>query len=403
MNLQEIKYSLQNLRKRKLRSFLTVLSILIGITAIFALLSFGIGIQRYVDNIADQSGRNKLFVQSKGIGAPGTDANFFLSKDDVDFIAKMNGVDHIVGMYSKAAEIKSDKEKKYVFVMGMDAKEIPFVEETFATMTVKGRSLKKGDLNKAVLGFNYQLDDKIFRKKLNVGDKIEINGNIFDVVGFYKEVGNPQDDSNIFVTDRAFEMLYPASKNKFGFIMVSSQKGTKASDLALKIQDKLRKFKNEDKGKEDFFVQTFEDALATFTTVINVINGMLILIALISMVVAFVNIMNTMYTSIIERTKEIGVMKAIGARNNDILMIFVIESALIGLIGGVLGVFLGFLISSLGGSIAAASGFALLKPAYPLPLIIGCLLFSLLVGAAAGFLPARRASRLRPVEALRYE
>ena len=150
-------------------------------------------------------------------------------------------------------------------------------------------------------------------------------------------------------------------------------------------------------------MQTFEDALSTFNTIINVINGMLVLIALVSLVVAFVNIMNTMYTAILERTKEIGVMKAIGATNNDILTIFVVEAGLIGLIGGVLGVLLGYFISSIGGSIAAASGFALLKPAYPIGLIIGCLLFSLLVGAAAGFLPARRASKLKPVDAFRYE
>ncbi|MEK6942748.1 MAG: ABC transporter permease [Nanoarchaeota archaeon] len=403
MNIHEVKYALQNFRKRKLRSGLTILSILIGITAIFALLSFGIGMQRYVDTIADQSGRNKLFVQAKGIGAPGTDENFFLSKEDVDFIKKVKGVDKITGMYMRAGEVMFKEQKKYPFLMGLETDEIDFIEETFATEIIKGRSLKKGDLDKVILGYNYQFEDKIFKNAIHVGDKISIDGKTFEVIGFYKEVGNPQDDTNVYITMEGFEILHPASKDKFGFIILSSQKDTTPPELSKSISEKLRKFKDQDKGKEDFFVQTFEDALATFTTVINVINGMLVLIALISMVVAFVNIMNTMYTSIIERTKEIGVMKAIGARNNDILMIFVVEAGLIGLIGGALGVFLGFLISSAGGSIAAANGFALLKPAFPLSLIIGCLLFSLFVGAAAGFLPARRASKLRPVDALRYE
>src|SRR3989338_7994044 len=138
MNIHEIKYSLQNLRKRKLRSFLTILSILIGITAIFALLSFGIGIQRYVDNIADQSGRNKLFIQAKGIGAPGTDANFFLSKDDVNFVRKMKGVDKITGMYMRAGEVVFKDQKKYPFLMGLETEEMDFIEETFATEAVKG-------------------------------------------------------------------------------------------------------------------------------------------------------------------------------------------------------------------------------------------------------------------------
>ena len=403
MNIYEVKYALQNFRKRKLRSGLTILSILIGITAIFALLSFGIGIQRYVDTVADEAGRNKLFVQAKGIGAPGTDETFFLSKEDVDFVSKIKGVDDIVGIYFKAGEIKHDDQKKFYYVIGADTNNIGFIEESFAVKVLSGRRLKKGDADKAVLGHNYQLKDKIFKNPVRLGDKIEINSRKFEVVGFHDEIGNPQDDANVFVTKEAFEALYPNSKDKFSFIMISSQKDANPSDLAVSIEDKLRKHKNQDKGKEDFFVQTFEDALATFTTVINVINGMLLLIALVSLVVAFVNIMNTMYTSIIERTKEIGVMKAIGAKNSDILIIFVVEAGLIGLIGGLLGVLLGYIISSIGGSIAAASGFALLKPAYPLALIIGCLFFSFLVGAAAGFFPARRASKLKPVDALRYE
>ena len=403
MNIHEITYSLQNLKKRKLRSWLTILSILIGITAIFTLLSFGIGIKKYVDQVADESGRNKLFIQAKGIGAPGTDESFFLSRSDVDFVSKIKGVDKIVGMYFKAGEINLDNEKRFHYVIGSDTDNLDFIEESFAVNIIKGRQLKKSDTNKAVLGYNYQFKEKIFKKAVRLGDKIEINGNSFEVVGFYDEVGNPQDDSNIFITNEAFEMSYPDRKDKFGFVILSSQRDARPSELAPKIEEKLRKHKGQNKGKEDFFVQTFEDALATFTTIINIINGMLVLIALVSLVVAFVNIMNTMYTSILERTKEIGVMKAIGAKNSDILIVFIVESGLIGFIGGLLGVALGYIISSIGGSIAASSGFALLKPSYPIALVIGCLFFSFLVGAAAGFLPARKAASLRPVDALRYE
>ncbi|MBI4451833.1 ABC transporter permease [Candidatus Woesearchaeota archaeon] len=403
MNIYEIKYAFQNLRKRKLRSGLTILSILIGITAIFALLSFGIGIQRYVDTLADEAGRDKLFIQGKGIGAPGTDENFFLAKEDVDFVSKIKGVNEILGMYFKVVEVKFNDQKRFLFVSGTDTSKIGFMEESFSIKVIKGRKLKEVDSDKVALGYNFQFPDKVFRKTVRLGDKIELNGNRYEAVGFYEEVGNPQDDTNLYLTDKSFEALFPDSKDKFGFVILSSQKEVKPSELAERIEEKLRKFKNEEKGKETFFVQTFEDALATFTTIINVINGMLVLIALVSLVVAFVNIMNTMYTSIIERTKEIGVMKAIGAKNSDILIIFVVEAGLIGLIGGLLGVLLGYIISSIGGNIAAASGFALLKPAYPLFLIVGCLIFSFLVGAAAGYLPARRASKLKPVDALRYE
>jgi putative ABC transport system permease protein len=197
--------------------------------------------------------------------------------------------------------------------------------------------------------------------------------------------------------------LYDDIDGKWGYVMLSAAKGVNPGDLAEKIEEKLRKFKDQDEGKEDFFVQTFEDALETFSTILVVLNGVLILIALISLVVASVNIMNAMYTAVLERTNEIGLMKAVGARNEKILAIFVFESGFLGLVGGGLGVAVGWMISSAGGAAAAAGGFSSLQPTFPLWLIIGSLLFSFLIGAGSGFLPAWRASRLRPVEALRYE
>ena len=403
MNWDIIKYALMNIRKRKMRSGLTVLSILIGITAIYTLVSFGVGLQNYIDLIAEEAGTDKLFIQSRGIGAPGTDENFFLTKDDVDFVEKINGVSEISGMYMKTVEVKKNKQLKFVFGMGMDPKNADFIEEAFAFDIEKGRQLKKGDLDKVVLGHNYQLENKIFKKPLIIGEKIDINGRIFQVVGFYEEVGNPQDDSNAYFTYESFESLFPKNKDQFGWIMVNANKNTDPALLAERIQDRLRKHKGQEEGKEDFFVQTFEDALQTFNNIITVLNGILVLIALVSLIVAAVNTMNTMYTAVLERTKEIGIMKAIGARNSHILSIFILESGILGMIGGSMGVLLGFLISSTGGFIAAQAGFSFLKPDFPIWLTLGSIIFSFMVGAVSGTLPAVRAAKLKPVDALRYE
>jgi putative ABC transport system permease protein len=290
-----------------------------------------------------------------------------------------------------------------VFIVGIDMEEIDFVLEAFTVDIMKGRQLKKGETTKVTLGHNYQFPDKIFKKPIKLGDKIEINGNKVEVVGFYEEVGNPQDDSNVYFTYAGFEAIFPDNKDQFGYVMLSADKTIDPEKLADKIKEKLRKFKDEDEGKETFFVQTFADILETFGLIINILNGVLFLIALISVLVASVNIMNTMYTAVLERTKEIGIMKAVGAKNSSILSIFIIESGILGLLGGFIGVILGYIIAKLGGGAAAAAGYGLLQPIFPWFLTVGCLLFSFFVGAFSGLMPARAASKLKPVDALRYE
>ncbi len=404
MKTDYIKYAIDNLLHRKLRSWLTVLSILVGITAIFALVSFGQGLSSYVNNISNEAGRDKLLFQSSKTQASITDDTFFFKKEEIDFLRKVNGIKEVTAHYMKVAETEFDKHKKYVFIMGFKQNyEYKLSEEALTLKLDKGRRLKHGDKFDVVLGYNYQLPNKIFKKSVGLRDKIKIDGKDFEVVGFYKSVGNPQDDSNVFITDDAFEELYPSLVNKFQFAIARSEKSTATKELAEFAEEKLRKFKGLDKGEEDFSIQTFQQAVMTFTNIINVINAVLVLIALISLLVAGVNITNTMYTSVLERTKEIGIMKAVGAQNKDIMMIFLIESGMLGLIGGVFGVICGYLIAKLGGNIAVSYGYAILQPIFTWQLVIGCLSFAFFIGAIAGLLPARQASMLKPVDTLRYE
>ncbi len=401
---EELKYVVQNITQRKVRSGLSILSILVGITAIFALLSFGFGIQHYIDTLAADAGVDKLIIQARSIGAPGTDANFFLSKEDLDFVKKINGINEIAGLYAKAGEIESRKQKRINFVLAYDTEFIDLIEESFAVDMDKGRKLKNNEMDKIVVGYNYQIDDKIFEKGLNVGDRVAVNGKEFEIVGFYSLVGNPQDDSNIYMTKQGAEELYGVdTKDKFAFAMVRADKGVDTTELALRVKERLRKHNNQEEGEENFFVQSFQDALQTFSNIITIINSVLVMIAVISMIVAFVNIMNTMYTAVLERTKEIGIMKSIGARNNFIKFIFVLEAGILGFVGGVLGVALGFIVAKIGEADAASGGFSLLKPSFPIWLIMGCVAFATIVGIASGYFPAKQASKLKPVDALRYE
>jgi len=237
--------------------------------------------------------------------------------------------------------------------------------------------------------------------RINLGDKVEINDVKVEIVGFFEEVGNPTDDAQFYMSQEGFQEIFDIEDFEYVYLKAASDQNPAA--LAEKIKEKFRKHRGLKKGEEDFTVQTFEDVLKTFTNVILILNGVLVIIALISVVVAAVNIMNTMYTSILERTREIGVMKSIGAQNKTILFAFVAESGILGLIGGIFGIGLGYLIARLGGAIAASAGLSLLRPAFPWWLIVGCLLFAFLVGAVSGLIPSIQASKLRPVDALRYE
>ena len=386
-----------------MRSALTILSILIGIAAIFSLISFGMGIQDYMNTLSEEAGSDKIMVMAKGLGVPGMDENFFLTQDDVEFISKINGVDEIIGLYIKSGELEFNQEKSYHFVAGLDPNNQKFMDEVFTVSVGKGRNLKPEELTKVLLGYNYQFKNKNFKKAIKLGDKIYLNGERFEVVGFYQEIGNPEDDSNIYLTLSGMEKLYPDIKDKFGFIYVSTHKGEDPRKLADKIEEKLRKYKGQEEGKEDFYAQTFEDMMETYGNIINIINGVLILIAFISLLVACVNIMNTMYTAIIERTKEIGIMKSIGAKNKTIVFIFMFEAGLLGAIGGILGIIFGYVVAKTGGILAANAGYSSLQPIFPWYLIIGCFLFATIMGAMAGILPAKKASKLHPVDALRYE
>ncbi|MBW2975857.1 ABC transporter permease [Candidatus Woesearchaeota archaeon] len=401
-----IKYILNNVRYRFTRSFLTILSILIGIMAIFVLISYGEGLRYYMDDMAEKMGTDKLMAMPKGASVPGTTGTY-LTQDDLDFIKKQKGVSEAAVAILRQSEVKIDENKlgKWVFIMGMPTEpdEQRLMEAAFAGFGIlEGREIKKGDTNKVALGYNYRVADKIFSKPLKVGDNIFIKGKSFDIVGFYEEIGNPNDDANVYMTNDAMKELFDV-EDEYDYIFIGAEKGVNPTELAERLEEKLRKKKGQKEGEEDFYVQSFEQLMETFGTILLVLNTILVIIAGISVVVAAVNIMNTMYTAVLERTKEIGIMKSIGARNSYILLIFFIESGILGLIGGSVGMLIGYVLAKLGAVAIAATGYSFLKPYFPLWLIVGCLVFSFLVGAGSGFFPARAASKLKPVDALRYE
>ncbi len=403
MNKDLLSYTVKSLSGRKTRTFLTVLSILIGIMAIFTLISFGQGLSKYVNDISKEMGTDKLMISLKTLAMIPEKG---LMKEDLDYIKKIKGVQQASAFMAGSIKIQPDSNTnpKYVYMSGVstEKEDLRLTEEIMTVSIMEGRDLKKGDKLKAVLGAMYKEPGRVFDKPIEVGQKVLINDLKVEVIGFYEPIGNPNDDQGVIMSFEGFKEVLNKSE-EYTYIIVRAEKNVRPADLSEKITQKLGKFRGQQEGKEDFSVDTFEEMIAQFGTILSVLNMVLVMIALVSVVISAINIMNTMYTSVLERTKDIGIMKAIGAKNSDILAIFVIESGLLGLIGGTIGVIIGYFMSSTGGKIAAAAGYALLKPTFPATLIIGCILFATLVGAVSGLAPAIQGSKQKPVDSLRYE
>jgi putative ABC transport system permease protein len=249
------------------------------------------------------------------------------------------------------------------------------------------------------MGYNY-MEKPLLGRELRVGDVIEIQNKEFEIVGFYEKTGSFQVDGSVVMNeDVAREIL--DEPEIIDVIQVSAINTDKTEEVSKTIASNLRKSRDVEEGIENFTVETTQQILDSLKKVLSFVTYFLVAIAAISIVVGAVGITNTMYTSVLERTRDIGIMKAIGARNSDILTIFLFESGLLGLVGGIIGVVLGCCWDTCGSY--RLSGYRWgIDTSFILPgLILGSLLFAFLVGVLAGTVPAYNASKMSPVDALR--
>lgn len=396
------KLAVNNLRKRKLRSWLTIIGIIISIATIFVLISLSLGLNNAVQEQFRLLGTDKIFIQPKGqAGGPGSTSTVSFTKKDVDIVEKVSGIKRVTFWAAGNAKVENDKNIRFIPIVGIDLDTSDLYIETGAYEATEGRLLKKGDSNSVMIGSRFKED--FIGNQVKTGDLLLINNKPFKVKGILKPIGNPGDDSLIYMPLEDFRALFDIPE-RIDTIIAQVEPGKDIKEISNSIEKKLISFRGLTKDNTDFVILTPEELLQSFGNVLSIITAFLAGIAAISLLVGATNIANTMYTSVIERTREIGVMKAIGAKNSDILIIFLIESGLIGLLGSIVGVLLGMLI---GKSIEYYAinylKTTLLQVSFPPYLIIGCLLFGFLVGAISGSLPSYQASKLKPVDALRYE
>lgn len=385
----------RSLKDRLLRTGLTVLGVIIGVMIIILLFSLGTAMQNGVEEQFGKLGIKSIRVIPGGLFGPPS-GSMGLSNDVKDYIERVNGVDYVQAVLNDATTLGYNNKVASISVVSYDTSLGPKGLVDTDSKIKEGRYFSSADKDSVLIG--YEVSNTLFKKKINVKEGVAIGNKNFKVVGIFEKTGTELDNRVYIPLETAREMFDKKDYSN-GFV-VQIQKGQDIEKIAAEIKKELmKKFKDEDA----FRVFTPEQLLKQIKSILGTIELVLIAIAAISIVVGAIGIMNSMFTSILERTRDIGVMRAVGATKKDILLLFLFESGIIGLIGGVIGITFGVSIAYLVQYIMTVFGSSFLSVEISAGLIVFSLFFSLLVGVISGLVPALRAANLQPVEALRYE
>tara|TARA_Y100000310_G_scaffold301017_1_gene337124 strand:+ start:722 stop:1945 length:1224 start_codon:yes stop_codon:yes gene_type:complete len=399
-----LSFCLDNLRSRRLRSYLTLLGIFIGIAAVVSLISLGEGLRSGINAQFGFLGPDLIRVSTgNSLAPPGTTvvANP-LTQSDVLGIEKLPGVRMAAGRLTQPGSLRFNDQIGFGIALSMpDGEDRQEIEEAIDYEVVKGRLLRDGDSNAVVVGSAVAEKDS-FGKEMLPGAKVEVEGKPFTVVGVLKSKGSFLFDGSIVLNEEPMRDLFETPKEQYDMIAARSEDKDEAEAVRDDIERFLRKERNLKEGEEDFDVETAAAAIDNINSILLGINIFIVIIASISLIVGGIGILNTMYTSVLERTKEIGIMKSIGARNGSIFLLFFLESGLLGIVGGLVGVVIGVIgASSMAALGSIALGSDLIQAKFSIGLIVGALLFSFVIGVVFGITPAMRAAKLPPVDALR--
>jgi putative ABC transport system permease protein len=404
-----LKEALQSLNANKLRSLLTILGIVIGVSSVIALLSLGESAGSSITGEIESIGTNVIYVL-EGNDAEEVTNPKDLTLQDAQALAtssRAQEVAYVAPVFTGNTDISHRDKNLKTSILGSTpdyqfVQNITMAEGTFITLGhVEGRS--------AVVVLGPEIANNLFGKSTGiVGNTVRIGGYPYRVVGVTETKGgsafnNP--DVNVYIPISTAQARLPrgGSPNRVQYILVSVAKAEDA-DLAIKeITEVLRStHRIPPRNPNDFRILNQQDFLAVAESITSVLTIFLGGIGAISLLVGGIGIMNIMLVSVTERTREIGLRKALGARKNDILTQFLTESVLLSMIGGMIGILLGWVISIVVSQIAMRSG-APLEISVTLNSVLLATLFSAAVGIFFGYYPANRAASLEPVEALRYE
>lgn len=396
----------------KLRAWLTILGIVIGVAAVISIISISDTMEEKVNVQLSNLGGNVVtiipgFTRGSaiiGMGPeggkgpappPGTEGlKTILTKRDFQVLKGMPDIILIDTNIRGRVEVSYLGKKGIVSATGVDQK----VWSKVTTDIIKdGRMLDSADQNVVVIGGS--LSSSFFDHPVGINKMITIANRTFKVVGIIDDESN-----NIYLPIQiAYQIIDDKKNGEYDTLVAKIKNEDQLDDTLAKIESKLKTSRHVTENDKDFTVISSKKMQLKRAEMVSSMSTFLLAIAAVSLIVGSVGVANTMFTSVIEKTKEIGIMKAIGARNNDILFVFLFNAVLIGLVGGIIGIILGAILSYF---LPSFLGDTPLKDAtiiISLDSIIMALFVSVVVGMLAGIIPAYKASKLKPVDALRYE
>jgi putative ABC transport system permease protein len=390
--LQTVKIAFKGILDNKLRSFLTMLGIIIGVTSVIALVSIGQGATAKVTEQIQSLGSNLLTVNIMGRGA-----NTTLRYDEAMEFANSPNISAVAPVITGNITVKHANKNSSVQVQGTNGDFLTVRNYQLS----KGRFIAPTDVNmrQKVVVLGSQIAEDLFGLVDPVGQEIKMGGQTFKVIGILESTSSMMgsNEEEIYIPITVAERLLQTRGVRVMYIQASSQDTVTLATN--EISSKLsRIFKdNPDSDFQSFRVFDQTQMLDTINQATGTLTMMLGGIAAISLLVGGIGIMNIMLVSVTERTREIGIRKALGARKRDVMSQFLIESLVISGIGGVIGIVTGFLLSR---GIAQLMNMGVKTTYSVVAVAFG---FSMLVGVFFGIYPANKASNLKPIEALRYE